>query len=185
MPYPPLATLYAMSFLRQAGFEVKLFDTMFCDSPSAIEPEIDLFKPDVLVSYDDGFNYLTKMCLTNMREACFHMQRYAHSKGCKVITSSSDSSDHFEMYLAEGADAIAIGEGEQTVLELCEAFKDKRTLEDISGIAFLKSSSAIKTAPRSVLRNLDDLPEPAWDLLDIHPYQEMWLKIMDIFRSIL
>src|SRR6476620_3288373 len=99
MPYPPLGTLYAMAVLRDKGYEVKLFDTMFAESASEIFPIIDSFKPDVFVCYDDGFNYLTKMCLTNMREASWQMQDYAASKGCLVITSSSDATDHCQDYL--------------------------------------------------------------------------------------
>ncbi len=174
-PYPPLGTLYAMAFLREKGYEVKLFDTMFSLSAHEIEPTMDAFKPDVLISYDDGFNYLTKMCLTNMREACFAMQSYAKSKGCKVITSSSDAADHFESYLKHGADAVAIGEAEQTILELCEAFKNKSSIENIQGIAYLKEGAAIKTSKRAVIKDLDTLPPPAWDLLDIGPYKKMWL----------
>jgi hypothetical protein len=61
------------------------------------------------VIYDDGFNYLTKMCLTNMREAAFRMCKIAKEKGCIVIVSSSDSTDRYEEYLNEGADFILLG----------------------------------------------------------------------------
>lgn len=175
-PYPPLGTLYAMAYLRENGYEVRLFDTMFCDSARDIESTIDTFKPDVLISFDDGFNYLTKMCLTNMREACFEMQQYAKAKGCKVITSSSDAADHFESYLAHGADAIAIGEAEQTILELCNAFKQNTPADLIPGIAYVHQGTCVKTAKRQVIKDLDSLPPPAWDLLDITPYKNMWLK---------
>jgi anaerobic magnesium-protoporphyrin IX monomethyl ester cyclase len=176
MPYPPLGTLYTMAFLRKYGYEVKLFDTMFCDSAKDIQSTIDSWQPDIFVSYDDGFNYLTKMCLTNMREACFEMQQYARSKNCKVITCSSDSADHFEKYLEHGAHAIAIGEGEQTVLELCSAFKNNSTIGEIAGIAYLKNGESHKTVKRQLIKDLDQLPQPAWDLLDITPYKNMWLS---------
>lgn len=176
MPYPPLGTLYAMAYLRENGFEVKLFDTMFCDNAREINPVIEQFKPDILISYDDGFNYLTKMCLTNMREACFEIQSFAKSKGCKVITSSSDAADHYTAYLDHGADAIAIGEAEQTVLELCLAFKAGTSIQHISGIAYKKEGAVEKTAKRLVIKDLDTLPPPAWDLLDIQPYKTMWLE---------
>jgi len=174
-PYPPLGTLYAMAYLRENGYDVKLFDTMFCDSSKDIESTIDSFQPDILISYDDGFNYLTKMCLTNMRHACFEMQHYAKTKGCKVITSSSDAADHFESYLNHGADAIAIGEAEQTILDLCNAFKTNSSIDLIFGIAHSKNGQILKTATRLVIKDLDTLPTPAWDLLDIRPYKKMWL----------
>lgn len=176
MPYPPLGTLYAMSYLREHGYEVKLFDTMFCKTLKDIELIIDAFKPDVFISYDDCFNYLTKMCLTNMREACFEMQRFAKSKGCKVITSSSDASDHYGLYLENGADVIAIGEAEQTILEVCNAYRDNTSVDSISGIAYMKNHNSFKTNKRSVFNDLDNLPLPAWDLINIEPYKNMWLK---------
>ncbi|MCF8423834.1 MAG: B12-binding domain-containing radical SAM protein [Bacteroidia bacterium] len=175
MPYPPLGTLYAMSYLREHGFDVMLFDTMFSDSAKDIQKTIDEFKPYIFISYDDGFNYLTKMCLTNMREACFDMQAYAKSKGCKVIVSSSDATDHIEDYLKHGADVVVIGEAEQTVLELCKSYKNKISFENISGIAFENNRNLTKTPARIVLKDLDVLPTPAWDLLDIAPYKKMWL----------
>ncbi len=175
MPYPPLGTLYAMSYLREQGYEVKLFDSMFCSSSKDICSTIDEFKPDIFISYDDGFNYLTKMCLTNMREACFDMQAYAKLKRCKVIVSSSDATDHIEEYLKHGADVVVIGEAEQTVLELCHAYKNKISFENISGIAFENNLSYTKTPARIVLKDLDVLPPPAWDLIDIAPYKKMWL----------
>jgi anaerobic magnesium-protoporphyrin IX monomethyl ester cyclase len=175
MPYPPLGTLYALSYLRENGFQVKLFDTMFSNSAKDIQSTIDAYKPDVFISYDDGFNYLTKMCLTNMREACFEMQHYAKTKGCKVITSSSDATDHAEEYLKHGSDVVVIGEAEQTVLELCHAFKNKSSIDLIAGIATLKNNTLAKSNSRTVIKDLDTLPPPAWDLIDISPYKNMWL----------
>ncbi len=181
MPYPPLGTLYAMAFLREHGYEVRLFDTMFCNSATDIESTVESFAPDIFISYDDGFNYLTKMCLTNMREACFDMLRFAKSKGCHVIVSSSDASDHYTEYLQHGADAVAIGEAEQTVLELCEAFSQNREMTHIAGIA-CKVNGEVRTTPkRSVLKDLDHLPPPAWDLLNIEPYREMWMRCHGYF----
>src|SRR5205809_720815 len=88
-PYPPLGTLFAASLLREKGNEVKLFDTMFCHNPDEILSVLKDYNPDALIVYDDGFNYLTKMCLSNMREAAFKMQKHAKQYNCKVITTSS------------------------------------------------------------------------------------------------
>ena len=115
------------------------------------------------------------MGLTNMREACFDMQAYAKSKGCKVIVSSSDATDHIEDYLTHGADVVVIGEAEQTVLELCNAFKNQMNINSIQGIAIANNHEILKSNPRTVLKDLDVLPSPAWDLLDIAQYKKMWL----------
>ena len=120
-PYPPLGTIYAAAVMREASYEVSLFDTALIDSPEKIIPVIETQKPAYLVIYDDGFNYLTKMCLTNMREAAFGMAEIAKQKGIKVIASSSDAADHFEKYLNHGIDFVVIGEGEITLKELISA----------------------------------------------------------------
>ena len=116
-PYPPLATIGAAALLREHGFDVSLFDTMFVASPDDVMPRLVAERPDIFVVYDDGFNYLTKMCLTNMRDAAYRMIELARQLGCVIIVSSSDSTDHYQEYLERGADHVLLGEGEQTLLE--------------------------------------------------------------------
>src|SRR5688572_15322908 len=74
-PYPPLGTLQAAAVIRQLSFSVSVFDTNLRSSPNEIIPVLQQIKPTYLVIYDDGFNYLTKMCLTVMRDAAFVMAR--------------------------------------------------------------------------------------------------------------
>ncbi len=176
-PYAPLGTLYALSVLKENGFDVSFFDTMFSREPDAIISSLENIKPDFLVIYDDGFNYLTKMCLQNMREAAFKMIHFAKERGCRVIVSSSDSTDRFEMYLKEGADFVLLGEAEYTLLELVNALSRNSTdLFAIEGLAFMHEKAVVKTKRRNVIRDLDSLPFPAWDFVDMAPYREMWLK---------
>lgn len=176
-PYPPLGTLYAAALMRRHDYQVSLFDTMFRHNPHEVMDALDESRPGFFVIYDDGFNYLTKMCLTNMREAAFKMCKLAKAKGCTVIVSSSDSTDRYKEYLQEGADYVIIGEAEHTLLELVNAIKNGA--EDVSGIqglAYIQQQQAIKTVARPVLKELDSLPLPAWDLVDIKPYRECWLE---------
>jgi len=67
-PYPPLGSLQAAAVIRESGFDTTFFDVALRNSPDNIHEELKRANPDVLVIYDDGFNYLTKMCLTVMRE---------------------------------------------------------------------------------------------------------------------
>ena len=176
-PYAPLGTLYASSFMRENGYSVAFFDTMFAHGPEEIIPHIEQEKPGIFVIYDDGFNYLTKMCLQNMREAAFKMILYAKEKGCTVIVSSSDSTDRFEMYLDKGADYILLGEAEMTLLELTNAIsKNDHDLFKIEGLAFKHNNAVVKTTKRNVIKDLDALPFPAWDIIDMEPYRKMWLR---------
>ncbi len=181
-PYPPLGTLYAASVMRENGYEVDLFDTMFSKTAEEVAHKIESSRPDLFVIYDDGFNYLTKMCLTNMREAAFRMCKIAKEKGCVVIVSSSDSTDRYEEYLDEGADFVLLGEAEYTLLELANTIiSADNEFQQIQGIAYKQNNSIIKTQRRSVIRDLDSLPMPAWDLLHIEPYKNMWLKSSGYF----
>lgn len=181
-PYAPLGTLYASALMRENGFTVGLFDTMFAHAAEDILPFIEKQRPNFFVIYDDGFNYLTKMCLTNMREAAFKMSKLAKERGCTVIVSSSDSTDHYQQYLDEGADFILIGEAEHTLQELINAIKaGGKEFSQVQGLAYIKDNALVKTPKRNVLKDLDALPFPAWDLIDMEPYRQMWLKSSGYF----
>jgi anaerobic magnesium-protoporphyrin IX monomethyl ester cyclase len=182
-PYPPIGTLYAAAVMRQEEHEVFFLDTMFAYGPEEVILPLQKHDPDFFVIYDDGFNYLTKMCLTNMREAAFEMMKFAKQKGCTVIVSSSDATDHFEQYLQEGADFVIVGEAEHTLAELVKAVEEKSPVSGgqkdfltIPGLAYHCLGAVIKTVRRNVKKELDEIPFPAWDIIDIEPYRKTWLK---------
>ena len=176
-PYPPLGTIYAAAVMRKAGYDVSLFDTALIDTPDRIIPIIEKQKPDYLVIYDDGFNYLTKMCLTNMREAAFRMAEIAKANKIKVIASSSDAADHFEKYIAHGVDFVVIGEGEITLKELIRKIDNGESdFRNIDGLAFKEDGHITRTSARQIVKELDSFPMPAWDLIDISSYREVWIK---------
>ncbi len=173
-PYPPLGTLYAASYLRENNYKVGVFDANLLDSPLEIRPYLEIQKPKIFVLYDDGFNYLTKMCLTTMREAAFEMIKIAKDLNCKIVVCSSDSTDHYEKYIEAGADYVIQGEGEITLKELVDAVENKTEISGINGLIFKIEETVVKNPKRKVLRNLDELPLPAWDLIDIEPYRNIW-----------
>lgn len=175
-PYPPLGTLIAAAVVRELGFEVSLFDTNLKDGPEQFKEALRRNPAKYVVIYDDGFNYLTKMCLTNMREAAFEMAKTAKKQGSTVIVCSSDATDHYEKYFPHGVDYVVRGEGEETLQELLTGLETSADLSAIHGLAFKKSSETAITPSRKVLKNLDKLPLPAWDLVDIEPYRAIWKR---------
>src|ERR1051325_6608547 len=175
-PYAPLGTLYAAALLREQGHEVALFDSMFASSAQEVVPHLEGSGPGVFVCWDDGFNYLTKMCLTNMREAALEMIRLAKKNNCTVLVNSSDSADHFDKYLDAGADAVIIGEGEQTLCELLGRIEKGENIFSVNGIAFRRNGKTERNNPREVMRDPDALPHPAWDLVDVKRYREIWMS---------
>jgi radical SAM superfamily enzyme YgiQ (UPF0313 family) len=177
LPYAPLGTLYAAAFIRENGYPVVLHDVMFDESSENFRNAIESQKADCVVIYEDGFNYLTKMCLTNMREAAFEMIAIAKEKNCKVIISGSDATDRFEDYLNAGADFILLGEAEQSLLEVLNHLENGTgDCMQVQGIAFKTKDAVIKTMRRPVMKDLDSLPLPAWDLVDLSPYRQSWLR---------
>ena len=175
-PYPPLATILAAAVLRNEGYTVSLFDTNLRDDPTEILPVLEKFKPKYLVIYDDGFNYLSKMCLTNMREAAFRMAHESKKSGCTVIVSSSDAADHYEKYFNHDVDYVVRGEGEETLKELLSALEKNLDVSNIQGLAFRKDAQTRVTPSRAVIRDLDALPFPAWDLVDMESYRKIWVQ---------
>jgi anaerobic magnesium-protoporphyrin IX monomethyl ester cyclase len=174
-PYPPLGSLQAAAVVREAGFETNFFDVALCDGPEEIKLQIES-KPDVLVIYDDGFNYLTKMCLTAMREAAFKMVALAKKNNTIVIVCNSDSSDHYEKYLASGVDYVIRGEGEGTLKELLLSLQRGNSVKEILGVVYIENGKCIVNPPKPVLKNLDALPLPAWDLIDVEAYRKIWQR---------
>ncbi len=178
--YAPLGTLYAAAYIKQKGYSPALFDTMLANSEEDLHQSLKEHNPLIMVIYDDVFNYLTKMCLSRMRQAAFQMCEIAKEYGCTVIVSGSDSADHLEKYFAHKVDYVICGEGEITLGELVDAISKgeaaKQYLSNINGLAYLENGKIHRTAARKVLKDLDTLPFPLWELVDIARYRGLWLK---------
>lgn len=187
-PYPPLGTLYAASYARSKGYSVALFDAMLAESEDEWASALDQHKPKYAIIFEDNFNYLSKMCLLRMRQAAFTMIEMAKARGCAVILCGADATDHRDLYLQLGADYVLLGEGELTLVELLDSLEGKSNLhlDQILGLAF-KDQSLISnpqspltnyqlriTNPRPDIHDLDSLPFPAWDLVDIQKYTKLW-----------
>jgi radical SAM superfamily enzyme YgiQ (UPF0313 family) len=173
-PFPPLATLCAAGYMRARGHDVHFFDAMLAHSNSEWISMVAHLRPDVAVLYDDNFNYLSKMCLTNMRDAALAMIGAAKRLDAKVVVCCSDAVDHPELYLDAGADAVILGEGEAALGEIVERI-GWSGLDDILGVASRgEDGSIVRAGRRSPLRDLDALPFPAWDLVDFERYRRIW-----------
>jgi radical SAM superfamily enzyme YgiQ (UPF0313 family) len=183
-PYPPLGSLYAASFARSLGYDVALFDAMLAESADAWARALDTHRPKYAVLFEDNFNYLSKMCLLNMREAAFQMIEMAKARGCVVIVNGSDATDHLQEYFQHGADYLILGEGEVTLQELLETLEGKATrgFDEIRGLAWKDGEGKIaRSTKREFIRELDRLPFPAWDLVDIPRYQKIWRERHDYY----
>jgi anaerobic magnesium-protoporphyrin IX monomethyl ester cyclase len=173
-PFAPLGTLYAAAYLRSRGHRPHFFDAMLAASEDDWASALDRVQPQVAVLYEDSFNYLSKMCLLRMRQAALTMIAAARARNCTVVISGSDATDHPDVYLAAGAHAVILGEGEITLAEVIDALEQGRSLHDVVGIAFSADGRIVRTSARPFMRNLDELPWPAWDLIDVDAYRRVW-----------
>ena len=174
-PYAPLGTLYAASYLRERGHTPALFDAMLADSTTEWRTALNRHRPRIAAIYEDSFNYLSKMCLLRMREAALEMIDHARETRVPVVVSGSDATDHPELYLRRGAAAVILGEGEVTLADLADRLPSQLSLEDVPGIAYLDAGCGLRrTGARPFIKSLDDLPFPAWDLVDASRYREIW-----------
>ncbi|MEO5830185.1 MAG: radical SAM protein [Rhodanobacter sp.] len=181
-PYPPLATIQVAALLRQAGHEVALFDAMLADGVEDYAASLLATRPDVVVFYEDNFNFLTKMCLGRMREAACRMIAEARAHGARVIVAGSDASDHPDAFLAAGAHVVLIGEGIAALAELIRRLQQQPAIDDEDWLSSI-AGVALVVNGRTQLRRIGAMPpdprlvgHPAWDLVDIERYRTMWLE---------
>ncbi len=175
-PYAPLGTLIAAAMVRQAGHNATLFDATLADDTREWTDHLHSGSVDVAVIYDDNFNYLSKMCLLTMREAAHDMLGAARRAGVPALICSADSSDQPAAYLAAGATAVILGEGESTLAAVLadaerSGFPD---LQSRPGLV-LSSDPAYRTRA-DLITDLDNLARPAWDLVDIEAYRRIWMR---------
>jgi anaerobic magnesium-protoporphyrin IX monomethyl ester cyclase len=185
-PYAPLATLYAASCLRAAGYTVSLFDAMLSEGEHEFQKALSKHHPGYVVLYEDSFNFLVKMCLRRMREAAQRMSAIAQASGATVIAAGPDVTDHPDLYFPHGVQYAVLGEGEHTLCELLNSLsgQEHRPIHEIAGLAYPDKNmpgGIRRTPPRHPERHPDVFPFPAWDLLDVERYRAAWKQAHGYF----
>lgn len=174
--YPPLTTLLAAGLLRDAGHDVRLFDATFEPGPAAFSAELAGLAPSVLLVIEDNFNFLTKMCTENRRADALAMIGAANALGWTVAVNSPDAIDHPRRYLEAGARAILAGEGEFAAADFVHAAAAGGDFTRVGGLILDNGAGGLhRTPPRLGRPDLDSLPLPAWDLIDIDAYRRAWV----------
>src|SRR4051795_9419617 len=173
-PYPPLQTLLAAALLRRSGIQVAVLDATLDPPEEKLDAILRLCKPGLVAVCEDDFNFLSKMCLARNRELAFWTAKTARAHGCRTAVHGSDSSDHVEEYLQAGFDYVLVGEVEDTLLELVS----QRAVESIPGLAYRSPDNGRiqYNTPRRLRTDLDALPLPACDLIDMRQYRDAWLE---------
>jgi anaerobic magnesium-protoporphyrin IX monomethyl ester cyclase len=186
-PYPPLATLQCAALLRRAGHQVSLFDAMLADDLGEYSGRLRSVQPQVVLLYEDNFNFLSKMCLAKMRRSACQMIAAAQRAGARVIAAGSDVSDAPEPYLRAGADVALKGEGLPALLELLRRLDRTPSMacrELVHGVA---GTTTLVTERVTAINGAQLMPEvqlterAAWDLVDMDRYRDVWLTAHGYF----
>ncbi len=186
-PYPPLATLQVVSLLREAGHQVSFFDAMLADGIEEYHQLLTAESPQLVLFYEDNFNFLSKMCLATMRRAACDMIGSARRAGARIIAAGPDVSDAPGPYLRAGADLALVGEGLSTLLELLPRFDGQLQADcddlvrGLSGVASLSGGKVVKASGAKGLALAQDAGLAAWDLVDMDRYRSVWLKAHGYF----
>ena len=165
-PYAPLGILYLASHLRARGFTVEVFDTTF-SSWQELQNLLASEPPSILGVYA---NLMT-------RESAIRILRAARDAGWKTIAGGPEPGAYAEEYLAAGADAVVIGEGEVTLEELLPILRSgsAERLSRVHGIAFRGTDGCVRrTPPRAQIPDIDGQPWPSRESISIERYLETW-----------
>jgi anaerobic magnesium-protoporphyrin IX monomethyl ester cyclase len=174
-PYPPLGILYLAAYLEERGVPATVFDSTFA-SQSALEGHLLDARPDVVGIYT---NLMTKL---NVLRLMRFIRSQSALSGTRVVLGGPEVTHHADKFLEHGADVIVVGEGEETMHALVSAWSHggreagaDDALGDVAGIVFRdRDGRVVRSAPRALLRSLDELPMPKRDALDLAPYLDAW-----------
>ena len=182
-PYTPIGTLYAATALRNNGISVSVFDSMLEDPSAKFAAALNYHRPRIVAVYEDDFNFLSKMCLTRMREVAWEIAKEARATGAIVIAHGSDSTDNPTMFLENGFDFVLCGEAEQTLVQLCSSILNGAVIPQIDGLITLDEHGRL--SPKLLAKNpaWRDLPLPSRDLIDLEPYRKAWIETHGYFST--
>ena len=184
-PYLPLGTLYAATALRDQGISSDVFDAMLEGPESGFLAALRRSKAKIVVVYEDDFNFLSKMCLTRMREVAWSMAHAAKDAGAIAIVHGSDATDSPELFLDNGFDFVLCGEAENLLINLCRALLDNAEVPLWDGLVRRDASGRLVRGSQNLARNPDwsQLGLPARDLVDLEPYRAAWTNMHGYFST--
>lgn len=162
---PPLGLMYLASVLREKdNFEIKIVDTRLRKyGESEIRSEVKNFKPDIVgvsaISFESqSMHFIAKSVKKE-------------NKNIVVLCGGPHPSIAYDIVLRdENIDYVVIGEGEANIYNIIKSISAGKKPYEVKGVAFRDNGTIYTNLPGSFVRDLDELPYPAWDLIDLNRY---------------
>lgn len=164
----PLGPLYLARSLENAGYEVDFRDYQLCES-------WDLFSSDVIAGFlADSSEILFVSCMANLMPfALLALEAFKAEHPETFVALGGVGPAAIEKQVLERCpfiDAIGIGEGERTAVELVRAVKAGRNLAGVRGIAFRHDGRVVVGPPQPRIEKVDEIAFPAYHLVDLSRY---------------
>jgi anaerobic magnesium-protoporphyrin IX monomethyl ester cyclase len=153
--------------LRDAGMDVHVIDCMPLHIGwRSLADEVKRLDPDIICSGENHALYASEAL------RFFRMCKEVSPRS-KTLAGGGHFTNLAHRYCnaASPIDAICVGEGEVTVVEVCQEWaKADADLARVDGLAFWDGEKMVRTKPRKLVHDLDTLPMPAYDLMPMHLY---------------
>ena len=184
-PYLPLGTLYAATTLRDNGISTSVFDVMLEALEPGFRAALRRSRAKIVVVYEDDFNFLSKMCLSRMREVAWNIARVARNEGAVIMVHGSDATDNPALFLDNGFDYVLCGEAENLLLGLCRSVLDNVAVPLWDGLVRKDNTGRIVRGAQKLARNpaWSRLTIPARELISLEPYRAAWKAVHGYFST--
>jgi len=152
--FPPIGLAYISALLRSEGISVEVLDAA-AYSWNWLAKIVRLKSPRIV-----GI-----ACWTQERGQTFKTAKLIREilPETKIILGGHHATAFPSYMFAQAhADAVIIGEGELTALELVQTMLDARNLGTVKGIAYSEGGEVLVTEPRELITDLDSIPYPSY-----------------------
>ena len=169
-PYIPLGLLYLGAFLRERDFQVEIFDGTFARGNQDFIAALETHQPKTV-----GIT-----AVKPNGDKVLELAAIAKQHNAFVVVGGPDPTYSPDFYLQNPAvDLVVHHEGELTLAEVLDSRQGgdqpAYALGEMPGIAFRDQFGELVVNPRrDYLLNLDQLPTPARDMVDIDKYLQVW-----------